>query len=445
MPDCLRNARNSMLRFPLLITIAALGNAELRGDVLPLSLARAVELSLERNEDVRIAREAVNQRRGSVREIRSGILPSLTGGFNYTRNIRLPVLFFETDEGLQQITIGENNAYNFDLTLDQDIDVFGKVPRAVNAANLFSDIGEEELQRIESEVIFSVKERYFGVILARKLRDVAAMSLEQAEANLRQVESMAREGTRSRFDLLRARVEVANRKPELIRARNEVELAESRLRRVLGLSLEQEIDLTDELEMESFEMTVEEGMERALSDRPEIRSIEMEEKMEEVEVDLAWLDYLPSLNFQSRYTIQGQTDRSFPESEEFARSWNASVGMTLPIFDGLRTSGRINQARAQLSMARYEKKKVEEEIRLEVIEAFQDLESAKEEILSQQANVDEAEEAYRLSTVRFANGLTTQVEVNDVELALNLARTNYIQSLYNYNVALARVERAIGD
>jgi outer membrane protein TolC len=421
------------------------GNTELRGDVLALSLERAIELSLDQNEDVRIAREMVNQRAGNVREVRSGILPSLTGGFNYTRNIRLPVLFFETDEGLQQITIGEANAYNFNLTLDQDIDVFGRVPRAINAANLYSDIGREDQQRVESEVVFNVKEQYYGVILARELRDVAGMSLEQAEANLKQIESMVREGTRSRFDLLRARVEVANRKPELIRARNEVELAESRLKRVLGLPLEQEIDLTDELVMEPFDMKVVEGTELALARRPEIRSIEMEEEMEEVEVDLAWLDYFPSLSLQSRYTIQGQTDQSFPESEEFARSWNASVGMTLPIFDGLRTSGRINQARARLSMARYEKKKIEEEIRLEVIEAFQELESAKEEILSQRANVDEAEEAYRLSTIRFANGLTTQLEVNDVELALNLARTNYIQSLYHYNVALASVERAIGE
>lgn len=445
MSDRTRNARYFTLTILVILVLVAVGTTESRGEVLQLSLERAIGLSLEQNEEVRIASEMVNQRKANVREVRSGILPSLTGGFNYTRNIRLPVIFFDSPGGLQQITIGEENAYNFNLTLEQDIDVFGRVPRAISAANLYSDIGSEDLQRVESEVVFDVKEKYYGVILARELRDVAGMSLEQAEANLKQVESMVREGTRSRFDLLRARVEVANRKPELIRARNEVELAESRLRRVLGLPLEGEIDLTDELVMLPFEMTVEEGTGLALDRRPEIRSIEMEEEMGEVEVDLAWLDYFPSLSLESRYTIQGQTEQSFPESDEFARSWNASIGMTLPIFDGLRTSGKINQARAQLSMTRYEKKKIEEEIRLEVIEAFQELESAKEEILSQRANVDEAEEAYRLSTIRFANGLTTQLEVNDVELALNLARTNYIQSLYHYNVALASVERAIGE
>jgi outer membrane protein TolC len=434
------------MRYAVLIAmLITMGAADLRADVLSLSLQKAIEIALERNEDIQVAREAVNNRESRVREVRSDALPSLTGRANYTRNIRLPVIFFETEEGLQQITIGEDNAYDFNLTLEQVIDVFGRVPKALKSAHLYSDIGKEDLQRIENEVVFDVRSSYYGVILAEQLRDVASKSLEQAEASLKQVESMVREGTRSRFDLLRARVEVANRKPELIRAENEVELADSRLKRVLGLQFDTEIDLSDELTMVPIEMDVDEGIALALTRRPELRSIDKEVEMGEIQVRLSGLERFPSLFLQSRYSIQGQTDKTFPESEEFARSWNASVGLTLPIFDGLKTSGRINQSRAQLSMARYQKQKAEEEVRLEVFEAFRNLETAKEEILSQQANVNEAEEAYRLATIRFANGLATQLEVNDVELALNLARTNFIQSLYDYNVARARVEQAIGE
>jgi len=427
------------------VTFIAAESGDLKGDALYLSLDRAVEISLEQNEDIQMAREAVDQRNSRVREVRSGALPSLTGGFNYTRNIKLPIIFFETDEGIQQITIGEDNAYDLSLNLEQVVDVFGKVPKALDMAHLFSDIGREDLQRVESEVVFNVKSLYYGVILAERLKDVAEMSLEQAEANLQQVESMVREGTRSRFDLLRARVEVANRNPELIRARNEVELAESRLKRILGLPLDKDIDLTDELKMEPFEMDVEEGIALALSRRPEIRSIQMEEEMVEVQVSLSSLERYPSFFLQSRYLIQGQTNRTFPGNEEIARSWNAGIGLTLPIFDGMKTSSKVDQARAQLSMTRYQKRKVKEGIRLEVIEAFQNLETAREEIMSQQANVEEAEEAYRLASIRFANGLATQLEVKDVELALNIARTNYIQSLYDYNVARARAEKAIGE
>jgi outer membrane protein TolC len=445
MSNLLNGRKTFLFCLGLLLIFLPAGVRNLRGDVLSLTLEEAIELSLTQNEEVKIAREAVYNRDAQVGEVRSGILPSLTGQANYTRNIKLPVLFFGTEEGTQQISIGEDNAYDFHLVLEQDIDVFGRIPRALNAAHLYSDIGREDLQQVESEVVFNVKSLYYGVILAEEMKDVAEMSLEQAEDNLRQVESMVREGTRSRFDLLRARVEVSNRNPELIRARNEVELSRSRLKRILGLPLDSEIVLTDELTMETFEMTVDEGIELALSRRPELNSIQMQEEMGKVEVTLSKLEYFPTLLFQSRYSVTGQTDRSFPDSEEFARSWNASIGLSLPIFDGLRTSSKINQAQAQLSMTRYQRKKAEEEIRLEVIETFREIETAREEIMSQEANVEEAEEAYRLSVIRFTNGLATQLEVNDVELALNLARTNYVQSLYDYNTARARVEKAIGE
>jgi outer membrane protein TolC len=418
------------------------GNA---ASVLSLTLKEAIEMSLEKNEDVIIARQSLTEREAQVREVRSGVLPSLTGDFNYARNIQLPVIFFETPDGIQQITIGESNAYNFGLKLQQTIDVFGRVPKALGAAHLFADIGDQSLDQVEREVAFNVKQLYYGVVLAEEMKDVSEQSLEQAEANLEQVESMTREGTRSRFDLLRARVEVANRKPELIRARNNAELSRSRLKRIIGIPLDQDIRLLDNLEMEPFDMDVDRGISLALERRPELKSIRMNEEMGEIQLSLAKLEHYPALFFSSNYLVQGQTERAFPENKEFAKSWSAGIGLTMPIFDGMKTRSHVDQARAQLSISRYREKKATEEIRLEVIEAFKDIDAAREEIASQEANVKEAEEAYRLAKIRFENGLATQLEVNDVELALNLARTNYIQALYNYNIAKAKVEKAIGE
>jgi outer membrane protein TolC len=438
--------RLSFLILSVIISaLLVLSTGNLPAEVLSLSLEDAIALSLEKNEDVRVAWEMVREREARIGEAWGDILPSLTGEFNYNRNLKVPVIFFDRGSGLEPIPIGEDNAYDISLTLQQDIDILGRVPRAISAANLYSDIGHVDFERVESEVVFNVKSLYYGVILAAELKSVAEMTLEQAEANLGQVEAMLREGTRSRFDLLRARVEVANRRPELIQARHGEELSRSRFKRAVGLPLDTEIELTDELTFESFDMSINEGTAIALEKRPELRTVRMEERMSDIEVTLSKLDYFPSLLLLSRYSWQGQTsEKFFPENDEFAQSWFAGVGFTWPIFDGLKTRSRINQARAQQSMSRYRKKKAEEEVRLDVIEAFRDLESSREEIMSQEANVEEAEEAYRLASIRFANGLATQLEVNDVELALNRARTNYIQSLYNYNVARARVEKAVG-
>jgi len=443
MRDIVGTRFGTMLGLGVASIFLAVTPGWLQGEAL--SLREAIEQSLERNEEIQAAREAVRQREGRVREVRSGAFPSLTADFSYTRNIKLPVIFFETEEGVQQITIGEENAYSLSFGLEQTIDLFGRVPKALDVAHLYAGIGEENLVQVESEVVYSVKRFYYGAVLAEELSAVAGKSLEQAEASLSQIESMVREGTKSRFDLLRARVEVANRKPELIRAQNQAELSKSRLRRIIGLPLDEEIRLTDKLLMEPLEIGLDEGIQLALSRRPELRSVRMDEEMGEVQLGLAGLERYPEFFFSSNYSFQGQTEEAFPEDREIARSWAAGVGFRFPLFDGMRTSGKVDQARAQLSMARYRKVQAEEEVRLEVLEAFRDLEAAEEEIRSQQANVEEAEEAYRLATIRFTSGLSTQLEVNDVELALNLARTNFYQSLFNYNTAKARVEKAIGE
>jgi outer membrane protein len=116
----------------------------------------------------------------------------------------------------------------------------------------------------------------------------------------------------------------------------------------------------------------------------------------------------------------------------------------MPLFDGFRSKGRVQQARANLHSAQYELERVRKVIRLEVTKAVQDLQSLQREYESQMATVDLAQEAYAIAETRFLNGLSTQLELTDAETALHFARTNFAETLYRYNTAIATVERALG-
>jgi outer membrane protein TolC len=120
------------------------------------------------------------------------------------------------------------------------------------------------------------------------------------------------------------------------------------------------------------------------------------------------------------------------------------VGLSVPVFDGFRTRGQVQQARADLRKAEFELQRAQKSITLDIIKAVQDLEGLQREYEAQVATVDLAEDAYAIAETRFENGLSTQAELNDTELALDLARTSHAETLYRYNVALANYERALG-
>jgi outer membrane protein TolC len=116
----------------------------------------------------------------------------------------------------------------------------------------------------------------------------------------------------------------------------------------------------------------------------------------------------------------------------------------LPIFDGFRARGRVEQARAALERSRYELQQARKSVRLEITQAWQDLQSLQREYEAQLATVALAEETYAIAETRFRNGISTQLELTDAETALDLARTSFAETLYRYNVAVANLERALG-
>ena len=157
---------------------------------------------------------------------------------------------------------------------------------------------------------------------------------------------------------------------------------------------------------------------------------------------------LPILGLYGQVQFQGQSEAddllgSFDE-ENSAFSSSAGLALSIPIFDGLRTRGRVSQARAQLRYAEYQLEEARKGVRLEVSKAVRDLASLEKEHQSQLATVNLAEEAYRIAETRFRSGISTRLELADAATALAFAKTNFAQTLYRYNIAVANLERALG-
>ena len=408
-----------------------------------LSLAEAERLALERNERVLIAQEEVERTRGLVREARALSLPALDVSYRYARNIQRPVIFFDQDGEVRQISIGSDNDNEVVLSLDQTL-----FSRSVNAANRAARIAEDVsrlgVEETAEALTLDVRRVYYGVLLNGELIRVQEEALAQAEARLRQVEQFLEVGTAAEFDRLTAEVEVENIRPLLIEARNDHALALNELKRIVGLPLDADPTLTDSLAYEPFPLTLEQAQELALLERDDLRRRTAEVQLQQQAVAVERAQSFPELTFGLDLVRRASSDDFVPATQDFSQSTTAEVEISVPVFDGRAAEGRVRQARAELQKAELRREALERDVALEVQQAFQNVTAAAQRIDAARATVDRAERALEIAQTRFRNGLSTQLELNDAELALTQARTTLARGLYDYNVARAELVRAVG-
>ncbi|MFN2432080.1 MAG: TolC family protein [Gemmatimonadota bacterium] len=411
---------------------------------IPLSLEQAEELALERNERVLIAREEIERTKGLEREVRAASLPSLDVIYRYTRNVQRPVIFFDQGGEVQQVSIGEDNDNTVGLSLDQTL--FSRSVLAANrAAGLAQEVSELGLEEVNEELALDVRRTYYTVLLNAALIGVQELALEQADARLGQVRQFFDVGTAAEFDVLTAEVEADNIRPLLITARNDYALALNELKRVVGLPLDEPVALTDSLTFDPVEMSFAQALELARLQRDDLRRQRATVQLQQQAVAVERAQAFPELSFNFDLTRRASSGDLVPATSDFSQSASAGVELSFPVFDGRATEGRMRQARAVLAQEELRQSALEEDVALEVQQALQNVRAASEATEAARATVSRAARALEIAQTRFRNGLSTQLELNDSELALTQARSTLARTLYQHNVARAELQRAIGQ
>lgn len=422
------------------------GAAAQQGGTLRLSVEDAVRRAVTENEQVLMARAEAARTAGIVKETRAQSLPDLRLNMGYTRNLQSPVIFFNQGGETQQIQIGDENEMSAALSFEQPLLDFSLGP-ARRAAKLSRSATAAQVEAARTDVALSARSTYYRVLLDRELVRVQERALEQAQARLKQVRSFYEAGTGSEFDVLTARVEVDNIRPQLIQARNRLQLNRNRLKRVIAVPLEREVSLTDSLSRppESEVAPLDSAVSVASANRADLESQRVRVNLQQANVDAEEGEALPSLSLSASVQRRASSADILPPERDFSQTAGASLNVSLPLFDGMARSGRVQQAKAAVDRERYRLEQLQEQVRLDVQQARQNLQSAREQIRASEANVERSERALEIAQTRFRNGLSTQVELNDAELAVTRARSNYARALHDYYVARAQLEAAQGQ
>jgi outer membrane protein TolC len=264
-----------------------------------------------------------------------------------------------------------------------------------------------------------------------------------AEKHYRNVKNLYEVGVASKFDLLRSEVQVANLKPQLIRARNSLSIAGLGLKTLLGLDLDRAIEIKGELSYTPLETDVQEAVRRALLQRPEINQLMFQRRMAAEMVKIARAAGLPSVSIGGAYNFWA--NRFNFGNKNWENYYTVSLNMTVPIFNGFAIDAQVGQSKALLKELEWAQKGLSEAIRFEVEQAVLNYRQAKESLASQEKNVEQAQEAMRIAELNYSEGLATNLDVSTAQVALSQAKTNLSQALYDCVISLAQLEKAIGD
>jgi len=332
--------------------------------------------------------------------------------------------------------------YQFSLSLNLPLFAGGRLIAGYKQATYNMEATKETVRQSRQDTIFSVKSSFYGCLLAREFVAVSEGALALAQKHFKNIKDLYDLGLASKFDLLRAEVQVTNLKPPLLRARNGLTLAELGLKLLLGLDLKQAVEIKGELAYTAYEPDLESCTAQAFLHRPELSQLLYQKRMAAEMVKLARGAYLPTLAISGAYNYWA--DAFNFRKNTWQSYYSVNLVLSVPLFNGFATAAQVGQSQALLRELELTHKGLTESVRLEVLQAILNLGQARESLLSQEKNVEQAQESVRIAELNYAQGLATSLDVSSVQVALTQAKTNYSQALFDYVLSLAQLQRAMG-
>lgn len=450
-----------------------------------LTLEDALRRALRSNRDLQDARLGYRGAEGQVREAWSNVYPTLDLNASYTRNLSVPVNFLPAvifdpnapGDELLPVKFGADNSWNFSLRAEQPLFRAAAI-LGVGAADRYRTLQGEVVRGRAIGVSRRVKVAYYDALLADESTRLSENTVRRVRQTLDETQKMHEAGLSSNYDVLRLQVELANLEPQLRRARNAADAARRQLAVELGLeTLDSvriagalaEVDLgtaepdTDPaveltpvrqagaelvLSAAPSRLTTETALQIAHANRSDLRQLELTAQLRRTELRVEQSEYLPRVTLFGAYTINAQQNGDpvfFGGSDRF-RSYGRQVGVevSLPLFAGLRRPARIEQKRVVLDQVLTQRELLRDAVENEVKTLLDQVEEARARAQAQRLARTQARRGYEIASAQYREGISSQLEVTDAEVALRQSEFNFAEAIYDYLVARARLDEALG-
>lgn len=415
-------------------------------NIQEIDLEKAISIALDKNPEIKIAKLDIYKSEEKLRETKSGLYPNLDANGQYQRYIEKPVIFLPPGSPFGEVLeIGSDNSYVGSLSAKVPIFSLGLYD-GISIASKSVELNSENFRFTEIRTVGDVKRLFYFVLLARENLDVINQSLQNALDQLEDVKRLNLQGVRSDYDLLRAEVQVENLKPRVIEAESNYEISKENLKVLIGLPSEQKINITGELEFAGhYELSVDQLLNEMLMNNPRLSILNKQEEITSKTISFEKSAYIPSLAAFGNYQYQTQANDFNFNNYRWVSTFVVGMQLQIPIFNGFKTASRVEQACIALDQVLEQKQWFTEALKTQLQNIIYRIEQNITRIESQDKNVEQAQTGYEIAKTRYENGLMTQLEVNDAELALRLSKLNKLQAIYDLRIAEAELQMILGN
>ncbi len=431
-----------------------LGAASAQQEAPPssLTLQQAVNIALEKNPLRKVAMADTKVASAGVRAARSSLMPHLSFSETATRGDD-PVYVFGSELRQQRFTQADFtlNKLNTPLPFGNFSTRFGgtwnlfdsfATWHGINQAKQMNDAVGHQLDRTDQEIVFRVVSSYYGVLLAARELEVAEQSAKTAKSIMDRSQARFDSGLTVESDLLTAKVRMAARQQEVIRARNTLEVARAQLNTVMGVPLDFLFQTTELLAERTLSIPAMPDLEKqALTNRPDLKRIASEEAAQRQSVSVAKSAFGPRVNAFAGWEMDNPTF----VAGGGGNNWLGGIEVQFDIFQGGAKRAELSRQRALEDKVVAMKQAASDAVRLEVRRAYYETDANRQQIDVARATIAQAQESLRINQDRYDSGLTTITDLLGAEDAARRSQTDYWEAIYHFQTSYANLELASGS
>ncbi|MEO5777325.1 MAG: TolC family protein [Flavobacterium sp.] len=417
-----------------------------------VSLKDARELVTKNNKTLAIQKLEEQRSREVTNEFKGKLLPTVAvnGSVSHyfdRQVIFLPGTFAGTQNPVQDISVGGLNTLNSTVTLQQPL-IAKNMSRQKDVAQLEEKIQNETSKELKSQLVFQMTKAYYGIQLMKSQLQLQEKSLARNQKALADAKSLFTEGRALKVDTLRSYIATENLKSSISYLNNNIGVATNRFKKLLGLDTTGTIALTDPLlsenENETF-MLLEQNIKSATAYRNDVQLQLLNIEKEERKLSVVKGSYLPQVSLIGQYQIQAQADDIKVAQYTFPKTSFVGLQVSYPVFSGGSITAQARQSKIKIQQEKLNLEDLKEEVNLELNAIISNWRNAKAQLDIQKKTVEAAEINYTITSNRYLNNLSSMLEVNDAELALNTVQLNYLTAVYELKVLTVEFEKALGS
>lgn len=406
----------------------------------PLGLNQAIQKALAYSPNLQATVEDLDAARAARSESQTSFLPALRTNYTYTGLQH----YNHSRSALGYSQVGSLNTYQWTTSASQPLFTGFNLLSTYRLADLGVDVAQAQVRITMLDLVLQVKESYFAYLRAQKAETVADQAVAQLTSHLKDAKDFYEVGLIPVNDVLKSDVELANAQQQEVSAQNATAVARSQLNTLLGLPVDSPLDVEDILKHHPVDIDYDQARHQARLERPELKAVNLRLLQADQSIVQAQSRYYPQVSLVGAYIFT--SDRPELGQNDYYDPTQMQLVTTLDwtFWEWGRTYQQVSQRRAQKRHLENTRRDLQDQVDLQVKQSYLSLHDVEKNISTAEASIRSATENYRITEERFREQLSTNTDVLDAQTLLTQARENYYTALADYNVAEARLRRAMG-